>query len=264
MNDQQKDLAIGLAVESLGVSYGARVVLSDMSLAPLPRGSVTSIVGPNGAGKSTFLRAVAGLVYATGSLALNGVNLQTLPASARAARVGFMPQTVPAHVGLSVLEATIGAIKALGPINQPQRAEMAAVAVLEELDILPLALDPFDILSGGQKQLASLAQALVRRPDILLLDEPTSALDLHHQLQVITAVRRVAASGTIVLMTLHDLTFAARWSDRIAVLSGGRIYRDGAPADVLTSATLAEVYGVSARVEPCSRGFLQVITDTDL
>jgi iron complex transport system ATP-binding protein len=261
---QTAKAAEGLSVNNLGVAYGRRVVLDAMSIAPLPRGSVTSIVGPNGAGKSTFLRAIAGLVKANGTIALGNVDLQTLPAQKRAERIGFMPQSVPPRVGLSVLEATIGAFKATDSVDLTLRAEAVAVATLEGLGILPLALEAFDTLSGGQKQLASLAQAIVRRPEILLLDEPTSALDLHHQLQVVTAVRRVASSGTIVLMTLHDLTFAARWSDRIAVLGGGRVYKDGVPAQVLTSETLAKVYGVSARIEPCSQGFLQVITDADL
>ena len=109
--------------------------------------------------------------------------------------------------------------------------------------------------------MVGLAQALVRDPALLLLDEPTSALDMARQVRLLTEVRRVAAEGRVVLAVLHDLALAAQWADRIAVLHKGRLHSFGTPAEVVTPAMLAEVYGVEARVERCSRGRLMVLID---
>ena len=119
-----------------------------------------------------------------------------------------------------------------------------------------------DRLSGGQKQLAGLAQALAREPRLLLLDEPTSALDLHYQLRVLDLAREAAAErGMTVMIVLHDLQAAARVSDRIAVMAKGRLVAFGAPDEAVTPEILGEVYRVSARVQRCDRGVLQVMID---
>jgi iron complex transport system ATP-binding protein len=136
-----------------------------------------------------------------------------------------------------------------------------AVDVLAEIGIAELALRPLHALSGGQRQLASLAQAIVRRPRLLLLDEPTSALDLRHQFDVMSMVRAYVREGRIAVVVLHDLTFAARWADRIIVMKDGALNAAGPPDAAITADMLASVYGVKARVQRCERGFLQVMVD---
>lgn len=260
MNSQLQSLA----VTALSAGYPKRKVISGLTLSPLPAGSVTALVGPNAAGKSTLLRALAGLLPATGSIRLGEAELVGLDRRARAGRVGFMPQSLPAGAALTVLESVIGALKATpldGAELSARAVERRAVAVLERLGIVALALEPLDALSGGQRQLASLAQAIVREPTLLLLDEPTSALDMRHQVQVMNVVRDLADGGHIVVAVLHDLAVAARWADRVVVLSHGRIAGEGAAAEVVTPAMLAEVYGVAARVERCSAGRLQILVD---
>lgn len=124
------------------------------------------------------------------------------------------------------------------------------MAVIERVGIASLAMSGLDHLSGGQRQLASLAQALVRSPRVLLLDEPISALDLHYQLRVMKLVQALSRErGMIVVMVLHDLAIAARWSDRIIVLSKGKVAADGTPAEAITAEILANVYRVQGRVE---------------
>ena len=169
-------------------------------------------------------------------------------------------------IGLSVLESVVGALRASPVANTAgtdrKTTEKHAVAALERVGILPLALEGLDQLSGGQRQLVSLAQALVRKPRVLLLDEPISALDMPHQLRVMRIVRESAREhALIVLMVLHDLQVAARWSDGIVMLSHGRLAATGTPLEAITPQTLAQVYGISARVERCSRGLLQVMVD---
>lgn len=136
-------------------------------------------------------------------------------------------------------------------------AQNRALEVPDRLKILDLALRPFDTLSGGQRQLASLAQALVRRPR-LLLDEPTSALDLRYQQQVIANVRAEARKGTIVIMVLHDLQAAASWADAVMVLSEGNLFASGRPQEAITASMLADVYGIDAIVEHAAGGELHI------
>ena len=256
-----------LLLSGIRAGYRSRPILQGIDLPAQEPGEVTAVIGPNGAGKTTLLRALAGLLPAQGSARLGREELFGLPHAKRAARVTYMPQTLPAGVALTVLETVMTALRAApdgfgaGHATDGD-ARQRALAMMDWLGIGDLALTPLGQLSGGQRQLASLAQALVRRPRLLLLDEPTSALDLRHQVHVMQRVREFAAqTGCVTMMVLHDLGMAMRWSDRIALLSRGAVAAVGAPADAVTAERLGEVYGVRARVEPCSQGFAQVIAD---
>lgn len=250
----------GLLVRNLSVRLGQRQVLAGLDLPALEPGAVTVLAGPNAAGKSTLLRAIAQLVPYHGRIALEGADLHAMGHADRARLLGYMPQSLPSATGLSVLESVIAAAQAADDGLQA-RADAAAMAVLDRLGIAPLALDPLGRLSGGQRQMVALAQAIVRDPRLLLLDEPTSALDLARTARLMAEVRRLADEGRIVVAVLHDLALAARTADRIVVLHQGRIHSAGRPEDVVTPAMLAQVYGVVARVERCSRGQLVVMVD---
>ncbi len=249
-------------VSDLSTGYGKRRVIDHLTLPPLESGSVVALVGPNAAGKSTLLRALAGLLPTQGSIRLGDVELTSLPLHARAARVGFMPQSLPEGVGLSVFESVLSAARStpVGP-GSDGSLERRCTDALEAVGILDLAMESLDRLSGGQRQLASLAQTIVRDPEVLLLDEPTSALDLKHQVLVMSMTRRIASSGRLVIAVVHDLNLAARWSDVIIVLTSAGAHSTGTPRETITPEMLASVYGVAARVEPCSLGRLQVAVD---
>lgn len=236
-----------LNIAHLSVGYPRRPVIRDLSLPPIEPGKILALVGPNGAGKTTLVRALAGLLPASGVVQLGSRNLLQLRPPARAACTAFMPQSLPQRIVLSVLEGVLASARATHTGGKAPARDRAA-AVLERLGIIDIALEPMDQLSGGQRQLASLAQALVREPQLLLLDEPTSALDLAHQVHVVKLVRGVAASGCIVVAVLHDLNLAARWADAIAVLDKGSLHDIGAPARTITTQMLAAVYGVRATV----------------
>ena len=252
----------GLSVQDVSVRYGSRRVIEGLSLPELHAGEVTVLAGPNAAGKSTLLRAIAQLAPYQGRIGLAGEDLARLPANRRAKVVGFMPQTLPSASTLIVLESVIAALRAGGQLGIHD-AESRVMAVLERLGIADLALERLEQLSGGQRQMVSLAQAIVRDPRLLLLDEPTSALDLARQVRLLAELRRLAAEGRVVVAVLHDLGLAARWADRIVVLEHGRLHASGAPEQVLTPAMLAQVYGVEARVERCSMGRLTVMIDAE-
>jgi len=137
-----------------------------------------------------------------------------------------------------------------------------AHTVLRKLGIDDLASRSLDELSGGQRQLVGIAQALVRNPQVLLLDEPLSALDLNHQFHVMQVLREVTRESRIVtVVVLHDINAAMRACECAMLLHEGRIVRFGTPPEVVTPATLGQVFGVAARIEPCSRGHHQVLID---
>lgn len=255
-----------LRIEGLTTGYGGHVVVDALTLAPMLPGQVVSLLGPNAAGKTTLLRALAGLHHASGAVRLGEADLLSLPLADHARHATYMPQSLPQRVALTVLEAVIGALKASPIAGEPLSGHAIterALDVIERVGIGHLAMEGLNHLSGGQRQLASLAQALVRQPRVLLLDEPISALDLHYQLRVMKLVRALAReSGMIVVMVLHDLSIAARWSDRIVLLSQGRLVTDGPPAEAITAQALADVYRVAARVRADADGLHIVIEDT--
>lgn len=252
---------MSLLINQLSVAYGRRTVLQELSLPALPSGSLVALVGPNGAGKSTLLRALAGLEPMQGSLSLDGNDVARLGFAERARRLSYMPQQLPPGIALGVLESIIVGLRVSGADNPPATAFEA----LRQLGIEHLAEQSLNSLSGGQKQLVALAQLLARNPQVLLLDEPTSALDVHYQLRVMDAVReRVRAQNLLAIAVLHDINLAASHADLLVMLSQGQVIACGTPQEVLQPERLAQVYGVEARVERCSRNRLQVLVDRAL
>jgi iron complex transport system ATP-binding protein len=250
MDAADLDLCIG----NLSVGYGKKPVIRDLSLSPIRAGQVTALVGPNAAGKTTLLRTIAGLLKATGHIAVRGSDLLGMSAVERSALVSYMPQSMPERASLTVLEsvlATWHAVRRDGT-SEIENPRDRAIALLDRLGIIDIALEPLDCLSGGQRQLCSLAQSLISNPAALLLDEPTSALDLRHQATVMSVVRELAAAGKIVVCVLHDLSQAARWADSIVVMSKGGLHSQGTPDQTITPQMLADVYAVQARVERLS------------
>lgn len=253
-----------LLIDHLYAGYKNRMVLKDLHLPAFLPGELTVLTGPNAAGKSTLLRSIAGLLPAKGQISFQGKNLLDLSPSQRSAWVSFMPQSVPTDIQLSVIEAVISALKA-SPLDAVSAAQKnvheQAFQVLERIGIGHLALESLHQLSGGQRQMASLARTLVRNPAILLLDEPTSALDLRHQVQVMQLARSFAQEGKIVIMVLHDLNLALRWADKVVLFDQGQVVSQGTPAQALHPDNIEKVYGVQIRIESCSANIPYMVVD---
>ena len=233
-----------MRIETAGlrVRYGATEVLRGVDLAVAP-GDVVAVLGANGSGKSTLLRTIAGLLPHEGTVRFNG-------AAARPDQgLGYMPQDNAAKVALTVFEvALLGRLRSLA-LRAKQADLAAAEGALAEVGIAHLAQRRLAELSGGQRQLAFLAQVLASSPEALLLDEPTSALDIAHQLQVLDLLRAATARrGLTTIAVLHDLNAAARFAGRLALLHEGRIVAAGKPAEVLTAPWLRLAYGVEVAV----------------
>jgi iron complex transport system ATP-binding protein len=255
----------GLEASHIAVGYGGKPVIHDLTLPPLARGSITALIGPNAAGKSTLLRGLAGLEPMQGTLHLDGADLAAASRRERAKRIAYMPQALPPAIALTVLEAVVGALRAAAANGDAAHAQdhlRRAYDVLDNIGIADLAMRSLTELSGGQRQLASLAQAIVRAPEVLLLDEPTSALDLRYQMRVMDCAKALARErNMIVVAVLHDIGLAARYADQVAVLNAGRLVGFGSPSEAITSDMLAEIYGVRARVGTCELGTLHIIVD---
>lgn len=251
----------GLRIEHFSTGYPKRQVIADLSVPMLPRGQITVLLGPNGSGKSTLLRSLAGLNPAQGKLWLDDSDLMQMPFARRAEKVVYLPQSLPAGVHLHVLESIIVAQRASGGRSNAG-SEAEVMVLLEQLGIAHLALSYLDQLSGGQKQLVGLAQSLIRQPALLLLDEPLSALDLNYQFHVMDLVRRETRKRNIVtVVVVHDINIALRHGDHVLMLQDGDLIADGVPEQVITSQSLARVYGVRGRIERCSQGTPQVLID---
>jgi iron complex transport system ATP-binding protein len=239
-----------LALRSVSVTLGnARVV--DRVTVEVGEGEWVALIGPNGAGKTTVLRALAGLVAYDGEIEILGDDTRSLPRKELARRVAVVPQVPLMPPDATVLEyVLLGRTPYIGYFGTERRSDHeAAEGALEELDLQSLAGRRIDSLSGGERQRASLARALAQDAPILLLDEPTTALDVGRQQQVLEIVDRLRVdAGLTVFSTMHDLTLAGQYTDRLLLLDRGRIVAGGAAGDVLTAPLIAEHYGADVEV----------------
>lgn len=246
---------VSLVLDDVGARYGNSVVLSGVAIDLLEPGTTTAVIGPNAAGKSTLFKRIAGLIGGTGVVTLSGAE--------RGDRsICYMPQDTSSNAVLTVYESLLLAAKQGGSWRVRDDELFDIDRVLEALRIQDLAFRGLDQLSGGQRQLVTLGQALVRRPEVLLMDEPTSALDLHRHIDVLEFVADLAArTGMIVLIALHDLNHALRYCDNTIVIADGEMKASGQTKEVITSGMLREIYHIDARIETCSRGRSMVIVD---
>ena len=248
----------GARVEVVGLSasYGRTRVLDSVRLTVEPGGWL-AIIGPNGSGKSTLLRSILGFHAHEGLVRVDGVPTSGVPRRERARILAYAPQTPVLPEGVTTGEyVTLGRTPHRPLLSAPRGIDRQVVAdVMQRLGLDPLADRPLATLSGGEQQRAVLARALAQQPRVLLLDEPTGALDLGHAQQVLDLVDDLRRQdGLTVLSTLHDLTLAGQYADRLALLSRGRVAAEGSPAEVLTAAALQTHYGARARVVPGPHG----------
>ncbi|MFU8868026.1 heme ABC transporter ATP-binding protein [Natronococcus sp.] len=237
-------------VDGVGLSLGDTDVLEDVSVAAEP-GEFVGLVGPNGAGKTTLLRAMSGaLEPARGAVTVDGAPLHERSSKAASRLVAVVPQDT--HLSFSFDVRTVvemGRYPHRSRFSPPDKADRAAVdRALERTRTAQFADRPIDEISGGERQRVVLARAIAQQTPVLLLDEPTASLDVTHQVETLELVREVVAEGRTAVAAIHDLDLAARYCDRLVVLSDGTVLESGTPESVLTRDTLAAAFDATAAV----------------
>jgi iron complex transport system ATP-binding protein len=240
-----------LAIRELSVRIGSSTLLRDVSL-EIEAGTWCTIVGPNGAGKTTLVETVAGLRRPSkGSIWIGEEPLHSLNERARALRIALVTQHPIIPPGMSVRDYVSLARTAYhGLIRAPSVIDRLAVAeVMSRLSLEEYADRDVITLSGGERQRAVLARALAQTTKVVVLDEPITGLDLRHQITILELLQHeVRESGLTVLATLHDLTLAGQFADRLVLLDKGQVVLDGPSGEVVRSQELSECYGMELRV----------------
>ncbi|MCM3895402.1 ABC transporter ATP-binding protein [Gordonia sputi] len=240
-----------LVGQGLSVGYDDRVVIEGLDV-EIPDAAVTTIIGPNGCGKSTLLRAMSRLLQPReGVVFLDGADINHTKPKEVARKLGILPQNPVAPEGLTVADlVSRGRFPHQKWYQQASLDDEAAVAsALEMTGTTDLADRHIDALSGGQRQRVWIAMTLAQGTDLLLLDEPTTYLDLAHSVEVLDLVYSLRTEhDKTVVMVLHDLNLAARYSDSLFVMTAGKIVAQGTPNEVITEELLDDAFGLNARV----------------
>ncbi len=237
-----------LELKNVSFSYGNKAVLENINITIESR-ELLSIVGPNGSGKTTLLKCINKVLKPRGKILIDGVDLRELTLEEVAKIIAYVPQTIQHSFPVTVFDVVLLGRRPY--LNWgPSAKDIETVAkVLSSIELENLALRNFNELSGGEKQKVIIARALAQQPKILLLDEPTSNLDIKHQIKVLNMVRKIAKNkGLIVIMAIHDLNLASRFSDKFCFIKDGRIYDFGEPEKVITQENIKAVYGVNTLI----------------
>ncbi len=248
---------MSLEIRDISCGYDDKEVLHGLSFKS--DSSLIAIVGPNAAGKSTLIKCMAGQLRYEGGVYFNGTQIGKIDETS-VDLVGYLPQERMNPTSMTVYEAIL-----LGRINHirwsPSDEDRSIVDhVIEELSLGQISNKRINELSGGQLQIVSIAQALVKEPQLLLMDEPTNNLDLQKQLEMFEVVKVLSKQrGLVTVMILHDLNMASRFADDIIILQNGRLYAQGTGEEVITEEVLKEVYLVDAEVTRDRDGLPHVI-----
>ncbi len=251
-----------LELEGISCGYGQREILHGLDLST--DAGLVAIVGPNAAGKSTLIKCIAGQMDFRGRISFDGLDigygdLRSIDT------VGYLPQQHMNAVSMTVYEAVL-----LGRISHirwsPSREDRDVVdRTVHDLCLENITDKRINELSGGQLQMVSIAQTLVKEPRLLLMDEPTNNLDLQKQLELFDVVTTLSESrGLVTVTVLHDLNMAARYFDEIVILDHGNVYAQGPACEIINEKMLRDVYGIEAEVMLARDGLPYVVPHRSL
>lgn len=243
-----------LKIQELNFRYDSRLVLKEISL-EVEEGKILTLVGPNGSGKTTLLRCIMGILnLERGYILIDGKPISKIKRKELAKRIACVPQSEPTSFPTTVFDTVLMGRKPYLNWNPSVKDFRIVSEALHLLGLKEFALRDLNELSGGEKQKVLIARAIVQEPETMLLDEPTSNLDLKHQLEILEIVKNLVKEKAIsVIMAMHDLNLASRYSDRLVMLKNGKIFGIGIPKQVITSENMKSVYGVEAVIYNQSR-----------
>ena len=242
---------LSLRVKDVEFSYRDRTVLRGMSL-DVGTGEMIGVVGPNGAGKTTFLKIVTGILTPHGgAVYIQGSPMASLRPRERARLVAMVQQTPTIPIGFTAFDVVMMGRNPHLALLQWEGASDLGVChrVMELTGTVEFAQRPVTSLSGGELQRVFIARALAQETPVLVLDEPTAHLDISYQTSVLDMIETIRReTGVTVLMAMHDLTLAAQYCDRVAVLHQGSVFASGTPATVLTPEVVSKVFRATVSV----------------
>ncbi len=243
-----------LEIQNLSCGYDQKVILKNLSFSA-EKGEILTIIGPNGSGKTTLLKTLPGLIKSlSGDVLLEGKKIDEMSSSERAARIAMVMQAGESLYMTVEEYVLLGRLPYFKPYQffEDQRDLDVAEKYMTFTQILHLRKSPLSQISSGERQLATIAKALVQEPALLLMDEPTSHLDISHQAQILKRVLEMKHQyGLTVIMIQHDLNLASEYSDRVVLLhkQQGTLFTCGTPEQVITRENIQEVYHTDVVVE---------------
>ena len=237
-----------LEIDGVHFDYQSKSVLEDVNF-KLQLGEVLALLGPNGSGKSTLLKCINRILKPqVGSILIDGNSTEDYHQQEMAQCVGYVPQQEANNLPTTVFETVMMGRKPYINFKAGAKDLEITAQIIEELGLADIANRDINQLSGGQQQKVLVARALAQQPEVLLLDEPTSNLDLKHQLEILNLIRAQTTADISSVIAMHDLSLAARYSDKIIILKDGKIFAAGG-LEVLTPKNLEAVYQVKVSVE---------------
>ena len=240
-----------LEVKNISLSYQKDPIVKELDVSFM-KGKISVIIGPNGCGKSTLLKGISRLLKKeTGSIILNDINMDELSNKEIAKQLAFLPQSATAPEDVTVRDVVeLGRYpyrKVLQKVSQEEK--IIVDEVLQQTGLFHLRDENINNLSGGQKQRVWIAMALAQKTEIILLDEPTTYLDLGHQIEVLNLLKELnETTGQTIIMVLHDLNLASRFSDYMIGMKDGRVVYEGVPTEMMTPTILKDLFGIEAYI----------------
>lgn len=247
---------MNVEIERLSVSYGTYEVLKDISF-HAAAGDCLAVLGPNGVGKSTLFRCMLGFIKAQkGRILLGGKHIDHLNRSETAQEIAYIPQFSEPVFNYTVLDTVLMGVANRVPLLQGPKQEHydKAMKILEELGIAHLRDRGSGKISGGERQLALLARALIQDAKVLVMDEPTANLDYGNRSRVMERVSELGRLGYTVIFSTHEPNQAFHYANKVIALKDGKIFTSGEPQNALTGEVLSSLYGVGVYVGTVNAG----------
>ena len=241
-----------ISCKNLKVGYEEKIIIENLSL-NIKKGEVVSIIGPNGCGKSTLLKSLSRMIKpVSGDIYIQSENIKSLKNKAISQKVCLLSQHNDAPGDLTVEELVyFGRIPHKKWYESKSKSDEELVNwAIENTGLTRYKNTPISSLSGGERQRAYIAQALCQKPDVLLLDEPTTYLDISYQLELMELVREINERLNItIVMVLHELNQASKYSDRLLIMKSGEIVSDGCPKEIINKEIIKKVYNIDCDID---------------
>ncbi|WP_152656701.1 ABC transporter ATP-binding protein [Oceanobacillus sp. CFH 90083] len=241
-------------IEDVQVGYGDALIIDSLNLT-IPKGKITTVIGPNGCGKSTLIKTIARILKAnSGVIYLDGKVISRTSTKDIARKMAILPQSAEAPAGLTVRELiAYGRFPHQSKFGKQKREDLDAIDwALEATGLTDLAARPVEALSGGQRQRVWIAMALAQDTEVVILDEPTTYLDMAHQLDILQLLDKLnQEQNKTIVMVLHDLNHASRFSHNLIAMRDGKVLQQGAPHEVMTAPNLQDVFQIQAMLTVC-------------